>query len=133
MLAQVSQLPYKETCGGDTVGWKGYASLSEVIHGQVQTVAWVNTLFHQTANVRVPTVANVNAWLAVDVDVELLGPYAAADAGIEIVRGRNACFLPPLFVPLFLNSPLTPREAWEQVVTQILARDADFVNACEAL
>ena len=129
-LAKYPSRTHVETTPWDDLG---YASLGEVVHGHVQTVAWENTMFHQTANIRVPTVANVTAWLGADPDLELLGPYDPADAGTDVVRGRNSCFLPPPFVPLFLNAPLKPRDAWEQVALQVLARDAAFVTACQPL
>ena len=105
--------------------------------GSGHTIACVHPIFEVflncVHNVRVPTMANDTAWLGADPDLELLGPYDPVDAGTDVVRGRNSCFLPPPFVPLFLNAPLKPRDAWEQVASQVLARDAAFVTACQPL
>ena len=38
-------------------------------------------MFHQTANLRIPTIAETTTLLGADTDLELVGPFDAADAG----------------------------------------------------
>ena len=51
----------------------------------------------------------------------------AGDAGSEPIRGRMCCYLPPKYVPLFLNGPLTPIETWTRLRGSIVAdgKEAD--------
>ena len=93
----------------------------ELHHGHHQLVEWQLQYFHQTVNIRVPTVDAMDNALANDNEATLLlGPFAAGDADTEILRVRNTCFVPPAYVPLFLAESMTPRQAWETVKAQIV-------------
>jgi hypothetical protein len=92
----------------------------ELHHNHHQLVEWQVQYFHQTNNIRVPSHAFIDNALAGDNDIEFLGPYQDADADTETIRVRNTCYIPPAYVPLFLAHPLSPRQAWETVQTQIV-------------
>jgi hypothetical protein len=70
------------------------------------------TAFHQVGVlVHVPQ-CKVLDHLAVDPELALLGPFGNEDAGMDIVRVRQAMLIPFQYVRLLLQCPLTPREAW---------------------
>ena len=97
-----------------------FAQKGDLFHNQAQTVKWLTSYFHQVGGQhRVGTVASIDTALAGDPNAEHLGPYAAADADTECIRYRRTCYVPPVYVPLFLAGPLTPREAWIAVKGQI--------------
>ena len=58
-----------------------------------------------TANIRIPTFPVINQILAQDAIPSLMGPYGAADAGTEVVRTRNMCWLPPKYAAIALSHP----------------------------
>jgi hypothetical protein len=67
--------------------------------------------FNVTPNVRIPTFDVINQILAQDVHPDIMGPYGAADAGTEIARTRNMCWLPPKYAALALaRAPMNPLE-----------------------
>ena len=99
-----------------------FAFKGELVHNRPTIVAWGNNYFHQTAQHRVPTVAAITAALAGDPNATELGPFTDVDADTEIIRTRGCMFVPPPYVRQFLaTGSLTPREAWEQVGTQVVA------------
>jgi hypothetical protein len=59
--------------------------------------------------------------LAGDPELNLVGPFGNDDAGTEVVRVRHAILVPFRYVRLLLQTPLTPREAWTQLVGAIIA------------
>jgi hypothetical protein len=81
--------------------------------------------------VLVPTPDTIDATIAGDPTVELLGPYAQGEAGTELIKVRRTCFVPPKYVGMFLSGALTPREAWERVRGQIVIDGKEI--ACKAL
>ena len=109
-----------------------FAIKGELVHNRPTIVAWGNNYFHQTPQHRVPTIAAITAALAGDPDATELGPFTDADADTEVIRTRGCMFVPPPYVRQFLiTGSLTPREAWEQVGTQVVA-DGNEV-ACKPL
>ena len=48
-----------------------------------------------------------------------------------MVRVRRTCFVPPAYVPAFLASNLTPKEAWQQVGSRIINENRE--QDCVAL
>ena len=91
----------------------------ELHHNSHLLVEWNAAYFAQTNNIRVPSVDLVDNAYAADVAANILGPYGANDVDTEVLRIRSTCFVPPAYVPLFLAKPLTPREAWDIIKSQI--------------
>ena len=109
-----------------------FVGKGELHHGNHQIVEWQLEYFHQTGNIQVPTSQAIDTALAHDNNVNLLlGPFNAGAADINTIRTRNTCYVPPVYVPLFLAEPLTPRQAWETVQAQIVTDNR--VEACQPL
>ena len=101
-------------------GDQSFAQKGELYHNQAQTVKWLPTYFHQVGGqLRVGTVASIDTALVGDPNAESLGPYVAADADTELIRYSRTCYVPPVYVPLFLAGPMSPREAWFTLKAQI--------------
>ena len=71
------------------------------------------------AQLRVATPPAIDTALAGDPNAQLLGPFIDTDADTELIRYRRTCYVPPCYVPLFLAGPLSPRDAWIIVKSQI--------------
>lgn len=109
-----------------------FAQKGELHRNQAVLVEWKPDYFHQlNQQVLVPAPGTIDATLAAEPDVELLGPYAQGEDGTELIKVRRTCFVPPKYVSLFLGEPLTPREAWERVRGQIVIDGRE--EACRAL
>ncbi len=99
-----------------------YIQKGDLHHNQSVIVQWQDDYFHQVnMQIRVPTPAALDTLLAADLNADALGPFNAQDADTELIRVRRTCYIPPAYVPTFLASPLTPRQAWELVRGQIVA------------
>ena len=99
-----------------------YVQKGELYHNQAQLVTWDSSYFRQgNASLRVQTPAAIDTSFAGDPAAVFLGPHDAADADTEVIRYRRTCYVPPAYVPLFLASPVTPRQAWETCRAQIVA------------
>ena len=113
---------YSARMGLPATPWddQSFAQKGELYHNQAQTVKWLPTYFHQVGGqLRVGTVASIDTALVGDPNAESLGPYVAADADTELIRYRRTCYVPPVYVPLFLAGPMSPREAWFTLKAQI--------------
>jgi hypothetical protein len=99
----------------------GYAFFGDLTNNQAPpSIEWPVTAFHQVAaSVRVPQREFLDQQLAAGPELELLGPFGNEDAGTDVVRVRQAMLVPFRYVRLFLQRPLTPREAWVQVAGAI--------------
>ena len=103
-----------------------YVQKGELFHNQAQLVTWDSTYFHQAnASLRVQTAAAIDTALAGDPAAEYMGPHDANDADTELIRYRKTCYVPPSYVPLFLASPMTPRQAWETCRAQIVTENRE--------
>jgi len=84
--------------------------------GQICTaVEWpvaAHRLAANGAGLQVPTLANLDALFAADPGAIVVGPFAANEAGTEIVRTRNVMAVPPRYIPIVLGQHLTPRDAY---------------------
>ena len=90
-----------------------FAQKSELFHNQAQTINWLASYFHQVSGqLCVGTSAYIDTTLSDDSNAESLGPFVAADADTQCIRYRRTCYVPLVYVPLFLAGPLTPKEAW---------------------
>ena len=92
----------------------------ELHHNSHIMVRFRDEYFNRCNNTLVPDIATINAAYAADPNANILGPFNANDAGVLATRARRTCFVPPPYVPLFLAAPLSPREAWDAVYTQIV-------------
>lgn len=98
-----------------------YVQKGELFHNQAQLVSWDTAYFHQgQASLRVQTPAAIDTSFAGDPAATFLGPHDPLDADTELIRYRRTCYVPPAYVPLFLASPVTPRQAWETCRAQIV-------------
>ena len=115
-----------------------FIAKGELHHNSHIMVNFRDDYFVRCGNVHAPTDATINAAYAADANANMLGPYNANDAGVTVLRARHTCFVPPVYVPLFLTNSLTPREAWEIVQTQIVTDNrvamcqplVDFLRCC---
>lgn len=100
-----------------------FATIHDVVGNQIPpTVLFPADAFtrHATgANYRVPSAQLIDAELAADEDVEVLGPYAIGDADTELISCRNIVGIPHRYMRHFIPGPLTPRRAWEIVAADI--------------
>jgi hypothetical protein len=108
-----------------------FAAKGELNYNHQITVLWRNSYFQQTAAIRIPSTELINNTYAADPDIIHLGPYEPESADTTVHHVRNTCYVPPKYVPLFLAGPMTPRQAWEVVQTQI-ANDGNS-EACAPL
>ena len=109
-----------------------YAQKGDLHRNQAVVIEWKSDYFHQlNQQLLVPTAATIDTVFAAQPEAELLGPYAQADAGTELIKVRRTCFVPPRYVPLLLAGPITPREAWERIRGQIVVDGQEI--ACQAL
>jgi hypothetical protein len=99
----------------------GYAFFGDLTNGQAPpSVEWPVTAFHQVGvSIRVPQREVLDQLLANEPAGELVGPFGNEDAGTDVIRVRQAMLVPFRYVRLFLERPLTPREAWVQVAGAI--------------
>ncbi len=96
-----------------------------MFHNQAQLVTWESTYFHQAnTSLCVQTTAAIDTSLAGDPAAMYLGPHVQADADTKLIHYRRTCYVPPTYVPLFfLGGPLTPRQAWDTCLGQIVANN----------
>ena len=109
--------------GLPTTPWDNrlYVQKGELFHNQSQLVTWESNYFHQAnASLQAQTAAAIDTSLAGDPAAVYLGPHDPADADTELIHYRKTCYVPPAYVPLFLASPLTTRQAWESCHAQIV-------------
>lgn len=59
--------------------------------------------------------------LAINDNVQMMGPYTDREGSTVRVLVHWAMYLPPIFVPLILHQDLTPREAWMRIGGAIVA------------
>jgi hypothetical protein len=110
---------------------KMYAQKGELYMNQAVLVEWKSDYFHQlNQQVLVPMPDTIDATIAGDPTLELLGPYTPGEADTELIKVRKTCFIPPRYVGMLLGQPLTPREAWERVRGQLVIDGNEM--ACKA-
>ena len=89
-----------------------FAQKGELFHNQAQTVNWLASYFHQVGGqLRVGTSVHIDTTLSGDPNAESLGSFVAADTDTEYIRYRCTCYIPLVYVLLFLVDPLIPKEA----------------------
>ena len=90
---------------------------------QAQMATWNTAYFCQVnAAIRVPAWDTIDNSYAGDNDAVFLGPFRDDDAGKEVICIRRTCYVPPLYVGMFLEGPMNPRRTWETVAHHIYAQ-----------
>ena len=89
-----------------------FANRGDVAYSTAPLAQWDPTYLHLAPDVLVPSAAAIDASIASDPDLKMLGPYGAGDAGVESIRCRKAVYVPAPYVGLLLGSDLTPIKAW---------------------
>ena len=93
--------------------WDGesFANRGDVTFGTAPLAHWDPAYLHLAAVVHVPSAAAIDAAIAGDAGLKMLGPYGAGDAGVESVRCCKTVYVPAPYVGLFLGGNLTPPQA----------------------
>lgn len=88
--------------------------LGDLHLNQAVLIELPDSAWNMVAAVRVLEYALVEAALDADPALETMGPFAATDAGTEVVRNRRLCAVPPALVEgLLAIKDLTARKAWK--------------------
>jgi hypothetical protein len=94
-------------------------------HGpQISTVHWKSKLFAQANNgalLRVPMELQADECAFLVPPPPTLGPYQNDDAGTKTVWTCCTMIVPPQYIWLFLNGPLSPVVAYQQFCIAVLA------------
>ena len=99
--------------------------------GTAPLAHWDPAYLHLAAAVHVPSAAMIDAAIADDADLKMVGPYRAGDAGVESVRCRKTVYVPAPYVGLLLSGDLTPIEVWQRLRGAIV--DAAAEGACRPI
>ena len=100
--------------GRPSCRWDGeaFANRGDVTFRTDPLTHWDPGYLHLAAAVHVPSAAMIDAAIAGDADLKMVGPYGAGDAGVQSVRCRKKVYVPTPYVGLLLVGDLTPVEAW---------------------
>ena len=100
-----------------------YCQKGELYHNQSQMVTWNTAYFCQVNGaIRVLTREAIDTAYAGDCKAVYLGLFADDKAGTELIHIGRTCYVPPAYVPMFLEGPMNPRTVWEMVVHHITPR-----------
>ena len=80
-----------------------FANRGDVAYGTSPLANWDPTYLHLAPAVHVPSAAAIDASLASDPNLTMLGPYGAGDAGVETTRCRKTVYVPAPYVRLLLD------------------------------
>ena len=72
------------------------------------------------------TVEVIDAALAVNPDVDILGNFSAKDVVIDPVRVHNIIYLPVPYVGMFLKRSLTPAKVWSRFLGGVFGDGGEF-------
>ncbi len=102
---------------------KLFAYDGEFVQGQGCLVEIPNPWFNLTPVVMVGTVANIQAQLAADNNIQLVGPFVARNVDSIDIRTRSITAIPNKYVGLFLSQPdgVTPRYYFQTILPVIEA------------
>ena len=88
-----------------------YAFMGDAHNGLAPaTVILEDHYFNNANQTQVPTVANLVHLLGNDPTLELVGPFASGDADTEPVTVRKISYVPPKYMLLAFDAPLSPRQ-----------------------
>ena len=97
-------------------------------YGTALLAQWDPAYLHLASAVHVPSAAMIDAAIAGDTNLKMLGPYAAGDVGVESIHCCKTVYVPAPYVGLLLSSNLTPVESWQRLRGAIV--DAASEDAC---
>ena len=118
---------YATRLGHPATPWDNelFASLHDVVGNQIPaTVHFPADAFvrqGQGAHYRVALGQTLDAEFGADANKGIVGPFAAGDAGADLISCRNVVGVPHRYMRHFIPGPLTPRQAWETLVQDIIA------------
>ena len=99
--------------------------------GTAPLAQWDPAYLHLATAVHVSSATMIDAAIAGDADLKMLGPYGAGEAGVEIVLCRKTVYVPAPYVGLLLSGDLTPVEAWQRLRGAIVNAAAE--DACRPI
>ena len=86
-----------------------FVSNVKVTRGAVVCTNWLTSRLHQIgATVHVLRAQVIDAALASDLKLDLMGPFTMDDADMDAIHFRNTIYLPAPFLGIFLERDLTP-------------------------
>ena len=104
-----------------------FALKGEVTCGVVVCANWLTARFHHIGiTAHVPTAQAIDAALAANPKLDLLGPFFAEGADMDSIRVRNIIYLPDPFLGIFLQRNLTPAKAWSHLRGAIIDAGATY-------
>ena len=77
-------------------------------YGTAPLAQWDPAYLHLASAVHVSSAAMIDAAIAGDTNLKMLGPYAVGDAGVESICCRKTVYVPAPYVGLLFSSDLTP-------------------------
>ena len=109
--------------GMPATGWENrtFCGKGDLRHNQHVMVEFIDTYWNRCAGYYTGDDATIDNALTADPNAQILGPFAAGDAGTVQRRTCHTIVVPPAYVAPFLAAPLTPRQAWETVRAQVVA------------
>ena len=99
--------------------------------GTALLAQWDTTYLRLALAVHIPSAAMIDAAIAGDAKLKMLGPYGAGDAGVESILCHKTVYIPAPYVGLLLSCDLTPVEAWQRLRGAIV--DAAAEDACRPI
>ena len=72
----------------------------------------IDSLHHIGATIHVPASQTIDAVLATNTKLDLLGPFAADNIDVDAIHISNTIYLTSPFLGIFLERNLTPVKAW---------------------
>ena len=82
---------------------KTFANWGNVTYGTSPLAQWDPAYLHLAPAVHVPSAAVIDATIAGDLDLKMLGPYGAGDTGVESIRCPKTVYVPAPYVGLLLS------------------------------
>ena len=91
---------YASRMGRPPCCWDGksFANRGDVTFGTAPLAHWNPAYLHIVAAVHVPSAAMIDAAIAGNADLKMVGPYGVGDAGVENVRCRKTVYVPTPYV-----------------------------------
>ena len=85
-------------------------------------IYWPDNAFTRTVQVRVPTVAAMEAQFIAAMGADCVGPYAAGDANTEELQTWLMFPVPPLYAEFVMQwQTFMPRQLWSDLVLLVIA------------
>ena len=125
---------FRRRIGLPATSWDNrmFVTKGNLHNNQPITANWSSEYFHQVpAQILSPTVVTIQTAFAADPLQLMMGPYGQGDQGTELLRVRRTCYCPGAYAALILDTPVTPRTAFNLIYGQLSVDNK--VNECEAL